>query len=84
MDIAEVKKKYGAKVCIIGNIDCGDLLTNGTPEQVMEAVKTCISKASQGGGHIMSSSNSIHSGVKPENFLALIEATKNFGKYPLG
>lgn len=83
MDIAEVKKRYGDKICIIGNIDCGDLLTNGTRQQVMEAVKICISKASRRGGHIISSSNSIHSGVKPENFMALIEATKNYGKYPL-
>lgn len=83
MDIAEVKKKYGDRICIIGNIDCGELLTTGNQQQVIEAVKECISKASKGGGHIMSSSNSIHSGVKPENFIALIEATRRYGKYPL-
>jgi uroporphyrinogen decarboxylase len=74
---------YGSRVCIIGNIDCGNLLTNGTPDQVTKAVKRCISTASPGGGHILSSSNSIHSGVKPENFLAMIAATKRFGKYPV-
>jgi len=84
MDIQKIKALYGNKVCIIGNIDCGDLLTNGTPEQVVKAVKTCISEASPGGGHILSSSNSIHSGVKPENFLAMVEATKKFGLYPIG
>jgi hypothetical protein len=40
------------------------------------AEKTCILSAAPGGGHILSSSNSIHSQVKPENFLAMIEATK--------
>jgi uroporphyrinogen decarboxylase len=64
-------------------IDCGDLLTNGTPEQVSSAVKSCILAAAPDGGHILSSSNSIHSGVKPENFLAMVEATKKFGKYPI-
>ena len=82
MDIQKIKKMYGNIVCIVGNIDCGDLLTSGAQEQVVEAVKECISKASPGGGHILSSSNSIHSGVKPENFLAMVETAKNFGKYP--
>ena len=29
MDIGEVKQKYGDKICLIGNIDCGNLLSNG-------------------------------------------------------
>jgi uroporphyrinogen decarboxylase len=56
---------------------------NGTPDQVTEAVKKCISTASPGGGHILSSSNSIHSQVKPENFLVMLEAAQRFGKYPI-
>jgi uroporphyrinogen decarboxylase len=81
MDIQQIKKMYGNQVCIIGNIDCGSLLTFGTPEQVTQAVKKCISVAAPGGGYILSSSNSIHSQVKPENFLAMVEATKRFGAY---
>jgi uroporphyrinogen decarboxylase len=50
---------------------------------VVRAVKECILKASPAGGYILSSSNSIHSGVKPENFLAMVEAAKKFGKYPI-
>jgi len=80
MDIQKIKEMYGSRVCIVGNIDCGSLLTNGTPQQVVRAVKECILKASPAGGHILSSSNSIHSGVKPENFLAMVEAAKKFGK----
>ena len=29
MDIGEVKQKYGDRICLIGNIDCGNLLSNG-------------------------------------------------------
>jgi len=29
------------------------------------------------------SSNSIHSGVKSENYLAMVEAIHEFGQYPL-
>jgi uroporphyrinogen decarboxylase len=83
MDIAEVKKKYGNKIAVIGNIDCAHLLTLGTPEEVREATLECIKTTSPGGGHILSSSNSIHSDVPPENFLAMLETAREFGKYPI-
>ncbi|MFH1007164.1 MAG: uroporphyrinogen decarboxylase family protein [Candidatus Latescibacterota bacterium] len=83
MDIGEVKRKFGDRVCLVGNIDCSHLLTFGNPDQVRQAVRECIAAASPGGGHIVSSSNSIHSGVKPENYVALVEAVHEFGKYPI-
>ncbi|MDP6118113.1 MAG: uroporphyrinogen decarboxylase family protein [Planctomycetota bacterium] len=81
MDIAEVKELYGDRVAIVGNIDCGALLCNGTPEQVREKVRWTIEAAGAGGGFILSSSNSIHSSVKPENYLAMAEACREFGNY---
>ncbi len=83
MDIGEVKQKYGKQVCLIGNIDCSHVLSEGSEEEVEAAVRECIRKASPGGGHIISSSNSIHSSVKPENYRRMIEATKKYGRYPL-
>ncbi len=83
MDIGEVKKVYGDRVAIHGNIDCAHLLTFGKPKDVRNAVKDCIRKASSGGGHILASSNSIHAGVPPENFIAMVEAAREFGKYPI-
>jgi len=82
IDIAESKQKYGDKVCVMGNIDCVYLLVFGTPEQVREKVKETISAVAPGGGYILSSSNTIHPGVKPENYLALVKAAREFGKYP--
>ncbi len=83
MDIGKVKEKYGKRVCLIGNIDCAYILSEAPIAEVEAAVKECIRKASPGGGHIMSSSNAIHSSVKPENYRTMIEATKKFGTYPL-
>ena len=83
MDIGEVKEKYGNRVCLLGNIDCADLLCHGTETEVEAAVKDCIRKASRGGGHIICSSNSIHSSVNPKNYLAMIRAAKKYGHYPL-
>ena len=83
MDIGEVKEKYGNKIAIHGNIDCAHLLTFGKPEDVRTAVKECIHKASPGGGHILASSNSIHAGIPQENFIAMVEAAREFGRYPI-
>jgi uroporphyrinogen decarboxylase len=81
MDIGLVKQKYGNRVCLIGNVDCAYILSEAPTAEVEEAVKECIRKAAPGGGHIMSSSNAIHSAVKAENYRTMVEATKKYGKY---
>lgn len=83
MDIGKVKSEYGSRVCLIGNIDCSYILSEASEREVEAAVKDCIRSASLGGGHIMSSSNSIHSSVRPKNYLKMVEATKAYGCYPI-
>ncbi|MBD3183935.1 hypothetical protein GF312_16745 [Candidatus Poribacteria bacterium] len=83
MDIGDVKEKYGNRIALIGNIDCTELLTHGSPDEVTEAVKETIAKAGIGGGYILASSNSIHPGVKPENYKAMVDAARKYGRYPL-
>jgi uroporphyrinogen decarboxylase len=82
MDLATSKGLVGDRMAIMGNVDCGQLLPLGTPDQVRESVRQCMRDAAPGGGYLLSSSNSIHSGVKPENWLAMIEAGREFGKHP--
>ena len=83
MDIGEAKVKYGDKICLMGNIDCGATLCWGTEAEVRQEVKECIRKAGKGGGLICTSSNSVHSGVKPENYVAMVKAVREYGQYPL-
>ncbi|MDH7568810.1 MAG: uroporphyrinogen decarboxylase family protein [Armatimonadota bacterium] len=79
MDLAAVKAAYGDRVCLIGNIDCGELLSRGTPEAVAQAVREAIRVGAPGGRFMLSSSNSIHASVKPENFRAMILAGRRWG-----
>jgi uroporphyrinogen decarboxylase len=83
MDIAEVKAKYGDRVAIKGNVDCADTLTFGSPEDVIEETKEALRKGMPGGGFILSSSNSIHSSVKPENYRAMLDTLAQHGRYPM-
>ncbi len=81
MDIGQVKEYLKDKACIIGNIDCQELLPNGSPDEVDSIVNETIEIASPGGGYIISSSNSIHPGVKPENYTAMVGAVYKYGFY---
>ena len=83
MDLARVKTQYGNRVALKGNVDCGRLMTFGTPEQVAEATREALRHGAPGGGFILSSSNSIHSAVQPENYRALLTTWQAYRKYPL-
>ncbi len=83
MDIGEVKKRVGKRLCILGNIDCMHLLPFGTEAEVEASVRDTIAAAAPGGGYIISSSNSIHPGVKPENYIAMVKAAHKYGAYPI-
>lgn len=83
MDLATVKARFGHRIALKGNVDCSHLLTFGTPDQVVEATKLALKAGAPNGGFILSSSNSIHSAVKPENYLAMLQTLEEFGHYPL-
>jgi uroporphyrinogen decarboxylase len=81
MDIVELKKKYGHRVCLVGNIDLHYTLTQGTPEEVDAEVKRRIHEVGPGGGYILASSNSLAGYCKPENVLAMNRALLKYGSY---
>jgi len=83
MDIAQVKAKYGGRCCLLGNIDCEQLLPFGSEEEVDTTVKETIAAAAPGGGYIISSSNTVHPGCKGENYVALVKAARKYGTYPI-
>ncbi|MBI2300158.1 MAG: hypothetical protein HYU66_14645 [Armatimonadetes bacterium] len=81
MHLADVKQHCGDRVCLVGNIDCGHLLSHGTPGEVEAAVRQAIEDGAAGGRFMLSSSNSIHASVRPENYRAMIEAGRKYGVY---
>ena len=81
MDIGEVKEHVAGRACILGNIDCRNLLCFGTEQEVEQSVKETIERAAPGGGYIISSSNSIHPGCEPRNYVAMVRAAHRYGVY---
>jgi uroporphyrinogen decarboxylase len=81
MDLKQIKSDYGSRICLKGNVDCSKTLTFKSKEETIEETKRCLDIAMPGGGYILSSSNSIHSAVKPANYLAMLDTLKKYGKY---
>lgn len=83
MNMAVMKKKYGDRIAFKGNIDCVSTLVDGSLEDVRSETAQCILDGSIGGGHIISSSNSIHAGINPENYAYFLACVKELGQYPI-
>ncbi|MDR1445794.1 MAG: hypothetical protein LBI90_02740, partial [Treponema sp.] len=78
-----LKKQYGSSIAFKGNVDCVETLVSKPVEAVRTETARCMLKGGVGGGLIISSSNSIHSGISPVNYKAFLDAVKEFGNYPL-
>ncbi len=83
MDIAALKKRYGRNLTYVGNVNAG-ILTFGTEAEVAEDVKRVIRQAGEGGGlFIDSSAGEIYPDYPLENVIAMCDAVRRFGQYPL-
>ncbi len=83
MDIAQIKKDYGDRLTLIGNVDATNVLTTKNPEEIDEAVKEVIRVAGKGGGLVLASDHSLHGAVPFENIDRFIAKGKEYGTYPL-
>jgi uroporphyrinogen decarboxylase len=82
MDIVAMKRDYGDRVCLLGNVDL-NILGAGTPEETANEVRALIRDVGPGGGYIVTSGNSLASYLKPDCVLAMAQAVKKYGRYPI-
>ncbi len=78
MDIAQLKRDYGAKLTFWGGISTQQTLPYGTPDEVSAEVARVIELMSAGGGYITAPAQHIQDDVPLENMLALIETAKRY------
>ena len=83
VDIAEVKRKYGREICLIGNVNCG-LLQTGTEEEVIESARYALRYGMPGGGYIFSTSNCVYPGMPLERYELMIDVWRREGVYTEG
>ena len=82
MDIRAMKRQYGDRLCLLGNVDL-NLLGMGSPEAVDQEVQELVRDVGPAGGYIATSGNSLAGYLRPENVLALSRAVQKYGHYPL-
>lgn len=81
--MAVLKKAYGHQIAFKGNVDCVSTLVDQPLSAVREETARCLLEGGRGGGLIISSSNSIHAGINPDNWKYFLEIRKELGRYPL-
>ena len=80
VDIARVKKMYGDKICLIGNVNCG-LLQTGTDEEVTNNVRYALNHGMPGGGYIFSTSYCVYAGMPLSRYELMLDIWRNEGNY---
>ncbi|MCL1852771.1 MAG: hypothetical protein FWF88_07025 [Peptococcaceae bacterium] len=82
MDIAYIKRQYGADLCLMGNIDLG-FLVQAEAEEIAVKVKQLMDAAAPGGGYIFSTScGCLGDEVPFANLITLYQCAEEYGIYP--
>ena len=86
VDIAEVKRLYGDRICLIGNVNCG-LLQTGTDDEVIESARYALTHGKPGGGYVFSTSNCVYTGMQLERYglmMSVWEQERYYGSQTSG
>jgi uroporphyrinogen decarboxylase len=72
VDLADIKRRFGGRVCLIGNVNCG-LLQSGTDDEVVDNVRASLRDGMPGGGYIFSTSNCVYTGLPLRRYELMLE-----------
>jgi uroporphyrinogen decarboxylase len=82
-DTAALKARFGDRVTFWGAIDSQRVLPFGSVADVEVEVRQRIRDLAPRGGYVLAAVHNIQPDVPPENIVAMAEATRRFGTYPL-
>jgi len=80
-DLKEIKKLYGDRLVLKGNLHTTNVMLRGSVSDVIEACKKAIDDAAEGGRFILSTGDQCGRDTPDENIFAMIETAKTYGKY---
>jgi len=84
MDPRQLKQTFGDRLTFWGGgVDTQRTLPFGTPDEVRAEVRARIRTFGVGGGFVFNTTHNVQARVPRENLLALYEAARDYGKYPL-
>jgi MtaA/CmuA family methyltransferase len=77
IDIGEVKRRVGGRMCLMGNVNPLEIGVRGTAAEVYQATRDVLEK-SQGDGIILSVGGGVSPGMPRENILAMQQALDEY------
>ena len=80
-DLAELKRLYGEKIVLKGNLHTTEVMLRGRPEDVVAAARKAIDDAAAGGRFILSTGDQCGRDTPNENLRAMIETARTYGRY---
>lgn len=82
VDLRRVKELTLGKVALCGNVNCA-LMQSGTIAQIKADSLRSLRDGMPGGGYFYCSSNTPFIGMKIENYLAILDVRREYGRYPI-
>ncbi|MDR2553131.1 MAG: hypothetical protein LBD31_08210 [Treponema sp.] len=81
LDVVELKKDYGGRLCFVGNYDVREMESGNRDRIKREALYKL--QSARNGGWICQSDHSVTSGVSPDSYAYMVELLREYGTYPL-
>lgn len=82
MDLGKLKKEFGGKITFLGNMDCGNILSFSSPDEIRRITHEILDAGYGDGGHIFSASNAITPSIPLENYMAMVNAYREYFSLP--
>jgi len=80
-NLAELKRLYGDKIVLKGNIHTTEVMLKGSVADVIRASKKAIDDAAAGGRFILSTGDQCGRDTPDDNIRAMVETARTYGKY---
>lgn len=81
VDLKEIKRRYGKRLAIKGNLNTTEFMLYATPQEVEEKCKRVIDDAGDEGGFILSTGDQCGRDTPDANLFKMVEVAKTYGRY---
>ncbi len=80
-NLADLKRRYGRRLVLKGNLHTTEVMLRGTPDTVRAAARQAIEDAAEGGRFILSTGDQCGRDTPYENIEAIVAAAEEYGRY---
>ena len=80
-DLADLKRRWGGRLVLKGNLHTTEVMLRGTPDAVAAASRKAIDDAAAGGRFILSTGDQCGRDTPDENLRAMVATAREYGRY---